>query len=586
LAACAGVVLVKQEKFVVSSRSLRIVFAVLFVFFVVTAFIPDLLLFALLISVSAGFGPLARSFFYLDTVFLYFIAALPMFAALRKRPRSWPAVALAASVIPAVAVIPPLLTRAVAVLKMQYYRADDLNTAFTETPKAVEIADAQRNHTGPNSDLKNAPCDTLCQRLLLSRAVDLVRVTRNPGNGPIPAAQLDYRIEQRANCPDAFADGDIVLPETKDAVASGVCLIARAIDATPVTTRVMIRTDTAEPPRNLAQDIATFAGAVEEVQSLEILTSDAGEWIPKFRQTRATFLYLSTPTMLVFADCREMCVGYPVFTRTRGVLNPFDPDRATLDALLIKGRELQKPLDAAARVLAMLDHMGESPTEIQTQIISDWTLCCSSPSDRNEEVLSRLIRDRRVTNFLSVDVVLYRNREFVEANIDLLLDEMEARGANSEFSDVVGTAVARIDNDLVRSRRDRIHKLISGNDWKRSRGIGIISGRLGLDTTPLISQRLRQPISAGNAALAACTADEAIGRALVPDLLAYLNALPVSDDIPERVPRDVVKSLARFGHFEEAKEIFLARYPKFGRQTVPAERPAQAVNDINACFFG
>ncbi len=163
---------------------------------------------------------------------------------------------------------------------------------------------------------------------------------------------------------------------------------------------------------------------------------------------------------------------------------------------------------------------------------------------------------------------------------------MEARGANSQFSNVIGAIIPQLDNALVRTRRERIVALMEADAWTWSWGIGIASGRLGLDTTSLIAGRLGRKASAQTAALAACTADEPIGRALVPSLLEHLRALPVSEEFPDNAARDAVKALARFGHFEEAKEIYLARFPKTGEHSLPRQSAEAVVNDMSACFRG
>ena len=198
----------------------------------------------------------------------------------------------------------------------------------------------------------------------------------------------------------------------------------------------------------------------------------------------------------------------------------------------------------------------------------------------------RIIKDRRITEFVFVGMVFQRNRRLVGDNLDLFLDEMEARGANSPFSNTIGAIIAQLDSALVRTRRERILTQIEANAWTWSRGIGIASGRLGLDTTSLIAGRLGRKASAETAALAACTADEAIGRALVPSLLEYLRALPVSEQFPDNATRDAVKALARFGYFEEAKETYLARFPKTGEHSLPRQSAEAVVNDVNACFRG
>ena len=300
-----------------SKPTFSIVFAILLGFFFVSVTFPVLILYVLIFTFGLGFPLL-----FLNTVFLYYVAALPLLSMLRKLPFPRPVVVLAAaSLIPAAAFIPPLLTMVLAPWQMQQYRKGDLRAALPEAPKAVEITGKQRYYAGSNSSLKNAPCDTLCQRLLLGGSVDLVRVTRvahGPAASPIPSAQLDYRIEQRSDCPNAFGDDANVLPQTKDALAAGACFIARASDSTPVSTRVVLRLESKLPPRNLAEDLAAGAGALSEIRGFEIQRSEAAGWTPKVRQTQVKYLYLQFPTMMFFARCGGFCIGDPILVRAEG----------------------------------------------------------------------------------------------------------------------------------------------------------------------------------------------------------------------------------------------------------------------------
>jgi hypothetical protein len=47
-----------------------------------------------------------------------------------------------------------------------------------------------------------------------------------------------------------------------------------------------------------------------------------------------------------------------------------------------------------------------------------------------------------------------------------------------------------------------------------------------------------------------------------------------------------VKALARFGHFDEAKEIFLSRFPRMGEHSLPRQSAAAVPRDVNACYRG
>jgi hypothetical protein len=475
---------------------------------------------------------------------------------------------------------------------MEELRAGDKEGRLASTPKSVEIV-GDPVFSGGRDTLKNAPCDALCQRMLLSRRVDIVRVTRMRQNSSVPRSQMDYVIEQRGNCPNAFGEGDAMLPQTRDALASGTCFVARAPDAAALEARIVIRNTRSPAPANLKQDLAAVTGAVHEIQALEIFVPDAAAWSLELRQTQVKFSHWSMPLHLWYARCSGMCIGRPMFGRRERTLNQFDPTELTLNALRIDTGDQPDRLSPAARVMAVLDRAGDVLTDNQVELINDWARnpsCrhggCPPLSTLDQEAAMRLVKDRRVTNFVFIGDVIRRNRHLVADNFDMLLDEMQARGANSQFSNTIGAIVAQLDNDVLRSRSDRILALARDNDWTWSRGIGITSGRLGFDTTSLISERLGRTTSAATAALAACVADDVIGRTLVPTLLAYLRALPVSDSFPQNSARDAVKALARFGHFDEAKEIFLSRFPKMGEHSLPRQSAAAVTRDVNACYRG
>ena len=568
-------------------RVLLKIFTLLFAFFVLTNAVPDLLVMVLMLTLG-----LALPLLFLNTVFLYFLAALPALVLLGKKQRLWALLAMA-SLVPFVALVPPLLSQQAATRKMEQLRADDIDARLAGTPTSIEIVDHPGSSGGANDPLKNAPCGALCQRLLLSRRVDVVRVTRTPERSSVPRSQMEYVIEQRANCPNAFGDSDTMLPQTRDAVVSGMCFVARAPEATALDARIVVRTATSKVPTNLIADVAAATGVANEIRVLEIFTPVPGGWSLKLRQTQVKFSHWMVPLHLHFAPCGGMCIGKPVFGRSVRTLNPFDPDDLAMHALGVESGEPQDRLSPAARVMAILDRADEVLTDNQRHLINDWAKnlscnygTCPPVTGLHQDVTMRLVKDRRVTDFIFIGNVIARNRRLLADNLDLFLDEMEARGANSQFSNVIGALFARLDNDLLHPRRDRILDIISRNEWTWSRGIGIVSGRLGVDTTRLISERLGRPASAATATLAACIADDAIGRELVPSLLAYLRALPISDSFPNKAHRTAVKALARFGRFDEAKEVFLSRFPKSGEHSLPRQSAADVVRDVNACYRG
>jgi len=556
------------------NRTLAIIIAILAAYFLITSAAPNILLIPLLFT----FG-LALPLLYANTVLVYALAAAPALMLLNSTPRDWRWIALASLLVPAVAVGLPLATEALIAQNMQRHLAGDFSGSFAETPRLIEqVGDAQY-YSGPAEPLKSAACDPQCQRLLLSRRVEIVRVKREPTDRFTRAGELDYVIEHRDVCPDAFAKGETVLPETKDAMVSGACFVSRKPGLEPMLARIEIRNSRLPPP----QDIGSM-------QVLTISTPSSAGWSPKLQRTQVKFSHWSAPLFLFFEPCNGVCIGPAAFARSERTVNRFDVDTLVLRTL---GIDDQRPIDRlgpVGRVAAMLDRGGGELSSDHVQLVVDWVeslRCgegkCPSIAGRDAEVLLRLVQDKRFNGFRIMDDVIARSRDVVADHLDMFLGLMEVRDANSAFSNSVGMDFPRLDDKDLRTRGARILSLIMNNDWKREQGIATVSGRLGIDTTQLISERLKWLEASKAAAVAACTADATIGERLVPAMLDYLRARPISNDAPDYAAIYVSKGLARFGHFEEAKQILLDRYPKLHPSYLPPQSVAGVVPDISIC---
>jgi hypothetical protein len=570
-----------------TSRTLSTILAVLFAFFIVTNAVPNVLVVLVLFTFGVGLPLL-----YANTALVYLSATAPALILIRRTPRNWWVIALAAIPIPVVAIGLPLATEVLTAFNARHYLADDVSGDFAEAPKSIELVSNAEYYAGPESPLKNAACDRLCQRLLLSRNVEIVRVTRVSTDRFARAAGLDYVLEQRDNCPDAFGQGEPMLPETKDAMVSGTCFISRRPGPEPMLARIEISSTKFRTPQDLGQDFARAFDAIGLIQVLKISEASAGGWSLKLQKTQVNFSHWMIPLNLFYAPCHGLCMGHPVFMRTERTLNAFDMDAVTLRTLRIEDRKPNELFGLAGRVAAMLDRAGEDLTDNQKQLVTDWIVSlqcrngnCPLVAGKDAEVLLKLVQDRRVKDFRLMDGVIRRSRDVVADHLDLFLDQMEARRADSYFSGVVGEVIARLDGKYLYPRGGRILTLIMNSDWRWVGSIGAASGRLGIDTTQLISERLRWLEEHKTAALAACRADVAIGERLVPAMLDYLRARPVSNDALDQAARYVTKGLARFGHAEEAKQILLDRYPKLDRSELPRENTNGIVPDISVCGF-
>src|SRR5262249_13897164 len=229
-----------------------------------------------------------------------------------RKPPNWGIAACAAMLIPIVAVVPPLISQQLSVRHAQQFLADDINLGLSATPKSVELAGEVRRYLGRRTVLNDAACEELCQRLLLSRQVDLVRV--KPDHATRAVNGMDYVLEARPKlCPDAFEDGVVLLPETRDAVISGTCFVAQEPGPAPIAARIEIRKRSFPAPQDLLGD--RWGMALRGLQTLTISVAEPDGWSLKVRKTQATFSHWMLPLSLVPAECNasEPCSMRPVF---------------------------------------------------------------------------------------------------------------------------------------------------------------------------------------------------------------------------------------------------------------------------------
>jgi len=565
-------------------RALTLTLTFLVAFFVISNTLPDLFFFALFWT--AG---LAAPLYLLNTALVYVLAASPALLCMGMTSRNWGIVACAALLVPIVAVVPPLMSERLSFRHAEQFLTDDIDTGVSNTPKSIELVGDARQYLGRRTPLSDAPCEALCQRLLLSRQVDLVRV--KPDDATRAVNGIDYVLEPRAFCPDAFEEGVVLLPETRDAVISGTCFVPQEPGPAPIAARIEIRKTSFPAPQDLLEDVSGAANAMRGLQVMKISVAEPDGWSLKLKKTQATFSHWKMPLFIGIAECsgRDSCSQRPVFASVARTLNAFDPNELALRTLAIKEVDPASRLSPAARVMAMLDRTGSFFALDEKQIVVAWvnsvsckSQACGPVAGADEAVLLRLLIDPRATYFFAQEMSHYPG--FVTDNLDAVLDRMAASGANSLFSNTVGATVARLDIEKLRARRDRIMPLIRDNDWKLPQGIGILSGRLGVDTADLISERLTRPASAEAAAMAACIADVNIGRQLVPALLEYLRAQDGENNRADHASQDAIKALARLGHFDEVKELARARYPKLAEQDMQGRSAADMANDITPCY--
>jgi hypothetical protein len=222
---------------------------------------------------------------------------------------------------------------------------------------------------------------------------------------------MDYVLETRAtSCPDAFEDGVALLPETRDAIITGTCLVAQEPGAVPIVARIEIRKATFPSPQNLLEDISHMSDSVRGLQTLTISVAEPSGWSLKLKKTQVTFSHWKMPLYLHTAECggTDNCSMKPVLGSVVRTINAFDPDELALRTLGIKQLDPANRMTAGARVMAMLDRTGSYFALEEKRLVADWVKSVSCESQAcgplavaDEAVLQRLLRDPRTRDMVS-----------------------------------------------------------------------------------------------------------------------------------------------------------------------------------------
>lgn len=125
----------------------------------------------------------------------------------------------------AVAIGPGLLARQIVRRDAGPIIAQDRVGHLDSPPRRIEFEYPATDDGWPLDPLRTAPCDALCQTLLLDREVDEVRINA-VSSGTIRAARVVYAYQELATCPRAYAEARAILPATREAASRGRCIVA------------------------------------------------------------------------------------------------------------------------------------------------------------------------------------------------------------------------------------------------------------------------------------------------------------------------------------------------------------------------
>jgi hypothetical protein len=158
----------------------------------------------------------------LPTLWLYATAALPAYAVRQIFGRTRLAAFIGIVSIAALAILPGQWANRELKRTLGDYIALDINLDVPQKPTSIQfVVDA--GYDG------SAPCDVICQRLLLTRSAQSITIRTNRRQEP--SAVITYRLAQLSSCPDVFASRVPVLSSTREAIAGNRCIVPSVGDA-------------------------------------------------------------------------------------------------------------------------------------------------------------------------------------------------------------------------------------------------------------------------------------------------------------------------------------------------------------------
>jgi hypothetical protein len=487
---------------------------------IISLAVPNVLLVVLLFSFGLLFPIL-----FVPTLWVYLTALLPAVLGWHAGSSRLATAAIALLGVSVVALVPGLAARWAVQIDARPILALDIAGHLPDWPRQIEFERPARYYGGLDDPLRTAACDQLCQTLLLSRAVDAVRVSAiEKIRKPMPAVVYSY--EERATCPKAFPDAAAALPATQMAASRGRCIVAAVAGQWTPGVKV-VTTEQADGWRPRWQ----FLSSARDLTRQEVLVAGNGGWQLISRRTELRAKILRIPLLLGFPFSTGMHLG-PGWERTAITINKTDPADALAATLGFRG---EMPDPGGEPVLVTIDRIltAEGNDKLGPELMAVINRHLESlrpkPALSPEDValVGRLIANRRVTDHFRVFVLLERHPAAAAGMVSDILDRLEepvpeAVGHNHSH---LSWVLARAPIDSLKPLAPRILEVASRSDeWPLSPLLRV-TGRLGVDPTYLLTRRLnaKSHYVREAAAMGVCTADEPWASALAPHVETILD---------------------------------------------------------------
>jgi hypothetical protein len=464
------------------------------------------------------------------------LVLLPAPTALIYMTALWPAVLLRRVGLGlicalAVAVAPGMLSRWTADSDSKTVLAADIARKFSSPPRRIEFEQDVRETTGYGDRIErllNAPCEEMCQTLLLSRQVDEIRVTAIGAGTRAPRGQVSvvYSYQQRSGCPSAFSRGGLALPATEMRATLGECIVA-SVDAP--------WSDSARIVVTQGRDWTARASWLHDKRSFtryEVYASSDTKAVPLARYTHLQTSVLSMPLVYGPIDSYGLQINLG-FRRHQVTFNPSDIGLVLRDALGFKTDALPaSPVESAINTAhRILDGSGTEP--FGPELMAPINRAVEEMKRRqtlslaDTSFLQRLVVDRRVNDHFQVYLLLERWPAAGSGMIEPILERLERPVAESTGHNHSHLAwiLVRAPIESLRPFAPRIMLVAALSDEWHYAPLLRLTGRLGVDPTSLLLKRLRGASSHARegAVIAVCLADEPWRERLLNEIEALLE---------------------------------------------------------------
>ncbi len=372
----------------------------------------------------------------LPLLFFFLLALIPAVVANEFGAGRQIVVPLALAGLLTVGVGIPFAANMMAVREVARFQANDTEQPATQRLRAIEFVRASSS-SDRGRPLFNAPCDAICQRLLLNGEVDVVVIAVEAQRTGGLLDRVAYRRERRAACPPAFGAASTALPETVWALAEGDCIVPEPDSAASVAVTVR---DFSFDGRAAGFDGKgdSFAILLGNKRRLEIVDWTRAAGAPVFRKTAVGGRVIAYPLVLGFRSEYPNFVTQVELRRYWKVLNPIDVETDLRRVLGYRLTAIAAHAPLAGRDIARLvmDRPGNEIVDpaLMHAIETGMEHLREKPSLSKDDIdlIRRMVEDRRVfRNSEPFVPVLFGHRDLLLTLLPDLIARLESLPDNT-----------------------------------------------------------------------------------------------------------------------------------------------------------